>query len=240
MEINKNTVMPLFYQIKENLKAKILSGDWEVGQQIPTEKELAAQFKVSTITVKRAVHELVAEGMLYRRSGKGTFVIRQEEQSLSKLVTLKNEAWEDHHHPHNLIRFTIDKTEQGVRPKLELNGNEKVYSIHRVKTENDIPLAIEFSYLPVSPFPDLTIEMLENQLLYNLITEHYQIELGKAKVYFSSIAATQYEAELLQVPLGEHLLMLERCTAAKDGRILEYSKFILKDTQSKYFLEIEL
>lgn len=240
MELNKNTSLPLFYQVKENLKCKIVSGDWEVGQQIPTEKELAAQFKVSTITVKRAVHELVAEGMLYRRSGKGTFVIRQEEQSLSKLVTLKNEAWEDHHHPHSLIRFAIDQPNQEVRSKLSLNENEKVYLIHRLKTEHDDPLAIEFSFLPVSPFPELTIDMLENQLLYNLITEHYQIELGKAKVYFSSFAATQYEADLLQVPLGEQLLLLERCTAAKDGRIVEYSKFILRDTQSKYFLEIEL
>src|SRR5699024_11397847 len=74
MKVNKDLSIPLYQQVKDYLKDKITSCEWEVGYQLPTEKELAAQFHVSNITVKRAVLELVNKGLLHRQSGKGTFV----------------------------------------------------------------------------------------------------------------------------------------------------------------------
>lgn len=240
MEVNKNLQVPLYFQIKNYLEEKIFSEEWEVGHRLPTEKELAAQFNVSNITIKRAILELVNEGLLYRKSGKGTFVTKREEKNLSKLVSLKNEAWEDHHHPHKTLIFIKEKAGEKLAKILGTNPKDAVYKINRVKLKDNIPIAIEYSYIPTEPFPDLDSKAIENDLLYNLFSEKYQIKLDKAKVYFSIVSADEFESDLLKIPIGEQLFVIERFTLTMDERIIEYSKFILKQDQSKYFLEIKI
>lgn len=115
MKIDKSLSIPLYQQVKDYLEEKIIIGEWSLGYQLPSEKELAVKFDVSNITVKRAIHELVNEGVLERHSGKGTFVIEKKEaKDISTLVSLKNESWsENKHYPHKTIKFK--KKQLGTR-----------------------------------------------------------------------------------------------------------------------------
>ncbi|UUI02359.1 GntR family transcriptional regulator [Oceanobacillus jeddahense] len=239
MKIDKELKTPLYDQVKNIFEKKIINKEWEEGYQLPAEKELAKTFNVSNITIKRAIHDLVAEGYLYRQSGKGTFVKLKEETDLTRLVTLRNEAWEDQYHPHRTIEFKEEAASAELKSKLNINkGN--IYTIHRVKLKNDIPIAIEYSYIPADKFPELKKADMDSELLYNLFTRTFKKTLKKAKIYFSIIFADKYQAELLQIPEKEQLFLLERYTVDEQSNIIEYSKFILKQDQSNFYLEINL
>lgn len=240
MKVNKDLSIPLYQQVKDYLKDKITSCEWEVGYQLPTEKELAAQFHVSNITVKRAVLELVNKGLLQRQSGKGTFVTQVEERNITKFVSLRNEAWEHHNHPHRTLSFKKDRAGNKIGNLLDINSNEYIYIINRLKIQEDIPAVIEYSYIPATLFPALESSDIENELLYNIFMKKYGAKLGKARIYFSTTLSKEYEAKLLDIPIGEQLFVFERYTVTTDNQTIEYSKFILKQDQSKYFLEIEL
>ncbi|WP_408011196.1 GntR family transcriptional regulator [Pseudalkalibacillus sp. A8] len=240
MKINKSLSLPLYEQVKQYLEEKILSREWDEGFRLPTEKELAQQFNVSNITIKRAIHELVNIGLLYRQSGKGTFVIRRNEQNISKLVTLRNESWEDYQHPHRTLSFHKEEAGKNLSNLFRIGPEDDVYKINRIKLQDDQPVAIEYSFIPASLFPDFQVSTIENDLLYNMFQEKYDMKLDKAKIYFNTILADEYEANLLKVPIGEQLIVFERFTSTVDQWIIEYSKFILKQEQSRYFLEVQL
>lgn len=240
MEVNKDLSIPLYQQVKDYLKDRITSGEWEVGYRLPSEKELSTQFNVSNITVKRAMLDLVKEGFLHRQSGKGTFVTHTYEKDISKLVSLRNEAWEDRHYPHKTLSFKRDKAGKKIGKSLNINADEYIYMINRLKIQEEDPVVIEYSFIPFALFPDLELNDIENELLYNIFIKKYGAKLGKARIYFSTTLADEFESHLLKVPLGEQLFVFERYTVTTDGKVIEYSKFILKQDQSKYFLEIQL
>ncbi|MDY0406529.1 GntR family transcriptional regulator [Virgibacillus sp. 179-BFC.A HS] len=240
MKIDKALPVPLYQQVKQYLYDKITSGEWTVGHQLPAEKELAKQFDVSNITVKRAVLELVDDGLLRRQVGKGTFVTQIEEKDITKFVSLKNEAWETHHHPHKTLSFKTVRAGSKLSTPLHVEKDDIVYQIHRLKMQQNEPVAMEYSFIPQSLFPDLQQPDIENDLLYNIFQRKYGVQLDKAKIYFSTILADDYEADILRVPKGEQLFVFERFTSTKDKHIIEYSRFIVKQDQSKYFLEIQL
>ncbi|MCD6317868.1 GntR family transcriptional regulator [Candidatus Aerophobetes bacterium] len=79
MKLNENILVPLYYQLKQIIKEKILSGEWKVNERIPSESELCDEYRISRETVRHAIMELVREGMLHRKQGKGTFVKNPEE-----------------------------------------------------------------------------------------------------------------------------------------------------------------
>lgn len=240
MKINKDLPTPLYHQVKNLLEDKIISMEWEAGYQLPTEKELANMLNVSTITVKRAVHELVNKGILYRQRGKGTFVNNKDEKDLKKMVTLRNEKEEDKHYPHIELSFEKIPAGKALGKSLDLSSNELIYSIHRLKMEDDTPVGIEYMYIPAYPFHDLTPEMIKDDLLYNIFTNKYNITLQNAKIYFSTISAREYEAGLLKVPMNEQLFVIERFTFSDQNIKIEYSKFIVRQDKSKYYIDIRL
>src|SRR5690554_4443954 len=120
MPLNKDLPIPLYYQVQEILEEKISTGEWEEGHRLPTEKELARYYNVSTITVKRAVHELVNKGILYRIRGKGTFVSsnskEKKEKNLLNLVTFGHKNEENY--PHKLLHSAIESAKGTVAKKL--------------------------------------------------------------------------------------------------------------------------
>ncbi|MBI3962513.1 MAG: GntR family transcriptional regulator, partial [Deinococcus sp.] len=84
----RDSVIPLYYQLKELLRERIEAGEWEPGNQIPTEEELCERYKVSRITVREAIQGLVSEGLLYRQQGRGTFVAKAKiQQGLQRLTS---------------------------------------------------------------------------------------------------------------------------------------------------------
>ncbi|WP_408011238.1 GntR family transcriptional regulator [Pseudalkalibacillus sp. A8] len=240
MKLNKNIPTPFYHQVKDYLEEKITQEIWEPGHKLPAEHELAKQFSVSRITVKRAIHDLVNKGILYRQRGKGTFVSKREDKDIFKLVTLRNEAEDKTPHPHKTLSFKEREAGIKIGDALDIDPKDKVYQIHRLKIEEDVPVGIEYTYIPVSLFPGLSKKAIDDDLIYNMFTNKYGTNLDRAKIYFSTIIAGELESNLLNVPEGEQLFVIERHTYSLEEQAVEYSKFVIKQDKTRYFIEVRL
>lgn len=167
MQVNKDLPMPLYYQVQKILEEKILSDDWKEGTQIPTEKELAQYYNVSNITIKRAIHELVSKGLIYRIRGKGTFVASTAEKrkNLFNLITFENQN--ETRYPHQLLHSSIEKAEGSVAKKLCLEQDEYVFNLLRLKLKKKKPVALEYSYIVHALCPHFSPESTEHGLIYH-------------------------------------------------------------------------
>lgn len=241
MIINKDSGISLYLQIQQCLENKINTKEWEKGHRLPSEKELAEVFDVSIITVKRAIQELVDKGLLYRQRGRGTFVLgNQEEQDLSKLVSLQNESWSKKEHPHKTIEFERELADEKTARNLNLTIEDYVYKIVRLKMEGNQPLALEKSFIPAALFPDFQQTDFENDLLYNTYVKKHQVELMKARIYFAVSYADDYVSKILGLPIKEELFIFKRYTYSKSGQVIEYSEYTMSKKDNNVFLEFNL
>jgi GntR family transcriptional regulator len=214
---------PLYYQIKRVLLGRMERGEWEVGAQLPTEQELQEEFGVSRGTVRKALDELVFEGRIYRRSGKGTFVTElpprvQTQQILSFTEQVRRR---------NLVPSTqvlsaeeIAASEAGdwVRQAFELGMADPVIRIQRLRLGNDQPLSLQTVYL----LPSLCPGILEHDLVQLMpLYEKY----GK-RIYYGNetIRVTwpsEEAAKQLQIEPGDAAVVRFRVSYLEDDQPFE-------------------
>ncbi|MCM3094196.1 MULTISPECIES: GntR family transcriptional regulator [unclassified Cytobacillus] len=239
MQIDKSSHIPLYRQVEQILEEKIISGQWEVGSQLPTEQELSGRFDVSTITVKRAVIELVNKGYLFRQRGKGTFVSgAAKEQDLNSILSLSTGSEQEH--PHDLLNFQYEKAGSEIAQKLRVDPEDGVIRIERLKVENNDPLALEYTYLPAEKCQGLTPEMINNDLIFNILKSRFHIALNRAKVFIRPYILPDHQAKLLQVEPGTPVFEWERTTYTKQEDIIEFSKFYIRSDKAVYYTEVQL
>lgn len=240
MRINKNSPVPLYRQIEQAIEEKMNKEGWGTGYKLPTEKELAKYFKVSAITVKRGIHELVNRGLLYRERGRGTFVSAREEKNINKMVTFNNNDGEKKEYPHKTVKFEVRTVGKELGKLINIDPREEIYSIERIKLDHDYPVSLEYTYIPTKKVTGLKPNMLEEDLIYHVFKEKYQLKLKKAKIYISTMNAREKESEILGVPIGSQLFVLTRHTFDVDKDLIEYSRFIVKQDKFNYYIEINL
>lgn len=237
MKIDKNSHVPLYRQVEAVLEEKIMSKQWDVGYQLPTEQELSDLFDVSTITVKRAVIELANKGYLYRQRGKGTFVSgATNEQNLNLFFSLSTESKEEH--PHDLISFSVEDAGVEIAQKLNIQKDSKIFKIKRLKIKEGEPTALEYTYLLYDQCHDLKANDLNNELVYNILRDKFHISLGKAKLVIRPFIAMDEQADLLQIEPGTPVFEWERFTSTKEEEMIEYSKFYVRPDKDTYYTEV--
>lgn len=239
MQIDKSLHIPLYRQVEQVLEEKIISGQWEVGSQLPTEQELSDRFDVSTITVKRAVIELVNKGYLFRQRGKGTFVSgAAKEQDLNSIISLSTGAEQEH--PHEMLSFKYEKAGSEIAQKLRIDPEDEVIKIERLKVENNDPLALEYTYLPADKCKGLKPEMINNDLIFNILKNRFHIALKRARVFIRPYILPNHQAKLLHVEPGTPVFEWERTTYTKQEDIIEFSKFYIRSDKEVYYTEVQL
>jgi GntR family transcriptional regulator len=238
--MNNEVSAPLYMQVQTVLEEKIRKGEWEKNFQLPSERELAKQFNVSTITVKRAVLELVNKGLLYRKRGKGTFVTAEKnEKDLYNLIAFESKN-NRQDHPHFLLYSVLEAAGNSVAQKMKIRPETLVYKFSRLKMEEEHPVAIEYSYIYYHLCPEFDVKKTENNLIFHVLKDEYGIQLNRARIYFSSELPDDEVAEILQIDKEVPLFILERYTYTEKEEIIEYSKFIMKQENASYYLDISL
>jgi GntR family transcriptional regulator len=237
LKIDKNLHIPLYRQVEHVLEEKIKTGQWVIGYQVPTEQELADHFDVSTITVKRAIIDLVNKGYLYRQRGKGTFVSEfQKEQDINSMISLTTE--EEGEHPHELISFMVVEAGEEISKKLDIPIDTKVFKLKRLKIESGEPTALEYTYLPYEKCPELTSDNINNELIYNILGSKFQIPLKRAKLFIKPHIAFGEQALLLKLEPGTPVFKWERFTYTKQEEKIEYSIFFVRHDKQTYYTEV--
>ena len=238
---DSNTNGLLYLQLETELKQAILDGKYGVGERIPTEQELCQSFGMSRITVRRAVQDLVEEGLLSKVQGRGTFV------AVPKHVLGSSESSDrgfgrlepgDHGIHRVVLEKSTERADKDLAAILGIQQGEEVFFIRRLIIEEDYPMAIDNLFVSSAMFPDLPDFLLDDVSFYRLIDEHYRYEFGDESLTLDASTARGDEGQLLQYPTGSPLFILRKSMACADGRILHYSKSIIRADRVSYHFDV--
>ncbi|HET7657334.1 MAG TPA: GntR family transcriptional regulator [Bacillales bacterium] len=238
--IEHGSFIPLYYQLEEILKEKIESGNWSSGDKIASEHELMKQYKVSRNTVKKALDDLVREGLLERIQGKGTFVSKPKiEQSLTGFYSFSKVLKEKGMNPEDII-ISIKEVEakSSIARQLDIREGEFVHELKRLRCANGEPIIFETSYIPKSFVPDLHPEQLDQVSLYDFMEEEYGIIVSKAKEIFEPVLLRDYESHYLKVEDGLPALLLDRVAYNVEGKPVEFCRSIVRGDRCRFYTEL--
>ena len=238
--IDKNSPIPMYYQIMNQLREKIAAGEYTVDDALPPERELVETYQVSRMTIRQAISELVNEGILVRRKGIGTFVAPPKlEQALNSLTSFTEDmAQRGMKAGSRIISFKEMIPDPTIRKTLGLSAEEKVFECVRLRLADEEPMALETTSLVASICPGLRQEDLENQSLYKVLTERWGIQLDRATQSLEPILAPPYEAMLLHIAPGSPLLFMHRVTYEQNGRAFEHVKSLYRGDRYKFVTEL--
>lgn len=241
MTLSKNSVIPLYYQLKVWLLEQIDSGRFSPGDQIPTEYELCHQFGLSRGTVRQALKELVAEGRLYLVRGRGTFVaeLPQEKWSIATFVSM-SEALDRKGVPYETIVLEKKalKADPLVATNLQVEVGEPILFLKRLRTVNQEPFVIYHSYLLEKIAAPLYEVDLNNRSLYKVLEEKCGVRVAFMDRTILVRLATDDEASILQVPPRSAIHVFEELAYDSDGKPVEFGNSIFRGDKSRFQLRI--
>lgn len=212
--INKSQPIPLYYQVKESLLKKIKSRQFNVGDLIPSESELQQNYRVSRITIRRAVQELVLEGLLYTQQGKGTFVSKPKASQELNLIS----SWAETmtalgmHPESKVIHFSEVQAPVNIAKMLDVPIGDRIYRLDRIRYADNEPICIMTNYLVPAIVPGFLPKGLQGESLYEMLERNYNIVLSRAEETVEAKAAKTNEAAMLNIRRGAPLLYATRVT----------------------------
>ncbi|MGB5108498.1 MAG: GntR family transcriptional regulator [Formosimonas sp.] len=215
---------PLYRQIKALLLQSLEQGEWNAGEIIPSEVDLAARYKVSQGTVRKAVDELAAENLLVRRQGRGTFVATHQESRVNfRFLSMKADSGADVKTSSQVLNVEHLTPPDDVRAHLGLGKKEAAVRITRLLSLNHEPEIFEHVWLPVSVFKDVTKEKLLNYkgTLYGWFEAEYNVRMIRAVEKLRAVTGNAQVQELLQVSAHEPLLFVERLSYSYADKLVE-------------------
>jgi GntR family transcriptional regulator len=228
---------PLYQQIKSLITRSLQGGEWKPGEAIPSEMELAARFKVSQGTVRKAIDALADENLLVRRQGKGTFVATHAEEKIQyRFLRLTPDSGA----PGGVQRRFIDcrrvRAPSDVARSLELKGGDTAVQVRRVLHFHGVPVVLDDIWLNGVLFKGLTAERLSEYQgpMYGLFETEFGVRMIRAEEQLRAVAADAGAAELLQVALGAPLLSVERLSRTYGDKPVELRRG-LYNTQAHYY-----
>jgi GntR family transcriptional regulator len=228
---------PLYRQIKSLITDRLQAGEWKPGEAIPSEMELAARFKVSQGTVRKAIDELAAENLLVRRQGKGTFVATHaEERTQYRFLRLVPDDGGPGENARRFLDCRRQRAPADVVRALELKSGDAAVQIKRLLYFRDRPVVLDDIWLPAALFKGLTAERLSawSGPLYGLFETEFGVRMIRAEEKIRAVAADAAAAALLDVPQGAPLLSVERVSRTYGDRPVEVRRG-LYNTVSHYY-----
>ncbi|MDI7260018.1 MAG: GntR family transcriptional regulator [Thermodesulfobacteriota bacterium] len=233
--------VPKYLQISNWLAEMIQKGRYGVNDKLPSESKLVELFRVNRNTVRQAISDLVAKGLVLKRNGVGSFVIGRAVQPVK--YTLQN-----------ISSFTDDMLRMGVVPrtrlisksvieappdvgeKLMLGKERLVILTERLRLGNRIPLVIERSYLPHKEYKSI-LKMRLTGSLYHLLTKKFHVVLHRSIQTFRAIVLSGKDAELLGVPQRSPGIFLE--SVIYDAKNIPVEVLHAFHRGDKYIFEVE-
>lgn len=235
--LDKSSPQPLYEQIKLYILAKIDTGEYARNTQLPSERQLAKQFGVSRLTVSKAIKQLVQEDRLYVQIGKGTYVGDESIQQQVETLTSFTEEMQSlgQQTTSRVISATIKPASPDVAEALSIAEGEEVVELKRVRLNSQRPLAIECASIVATRCPNILEEYDFSQAsLYSVLRDEYGILLVSADQIFEARAATEDEANLLNVDIGTPVLAIHRITYDDHGSACEEVKSVYRGDRYKF------
>jgi GntR family transcriptional regulator len=217
--------VPVYVQIRESLRGKIDGSPVKPGQRIPSEDELAGWYGVSRMTIRRAISELIDEGLLYRTHGVGTFIARpQLIRDHSRLTDfLQDPAIQDLEPQVEILSIEVVPASAKIAQALALPEGEAVICVETLRSLNGVPVTLSCEYTAGKLMPKWEEKDLSSHALW-AVHERNGWKVSRAVEQLEARPAPQASADLLQVKVGAPTLYKERTVFAEDGTPIDYQE----------------
>jgi len=229
--INKNSIIPFYSQIYDDIFDKIYREDISPGSKLPTLNELCEHYSVSMITVTKALETLKREGIVDSIQGKGYFAkdFKKIDQQIFKLTSFSEDVRKLNLSPSSVVlRNELMPAPQNIACLLEVEDKTSIVYIERIRKGNNEPLLIEKTYLNKKYCPGINDYDLTNRSLYSILEEDYKLELTDSKISIESILLRPEEVEIFNLPFREPALLLTILAYLSNNKPIEYTKQILR------------
>lgn len=219
--------MNKYERIARDIYNDIVSGKYEPGSQLALEKEMCVQYGVSRITVKRAVDELVKQGLVVKRRGAGTFVKGVQETdvkdfSMSDQFTGFTKNHTKHKTISKIIKFEIIHPDEECAEKLKITTEDFVYDIIRVRYLDDKPENVEYTQMPIEVISGIKREVLEKSI-YAYIENDLGLKIQSAHRTVTAAMPTEEEKKYLKIEGVMPVLQVAQIGFLSNGRPFETS-----------------
>ena len=220
--------MSKYEEIAEDIRSGILSGKYNPNEQLPLEKEMCEYYGVSRITIKKAVDELVIQGLVIKRRGSGTFVkavggADVQELSMAKQFEGFSESNKDKNVYSKVVKFEVIHPSEEIATKLKITCDDFVYYIIRTRYADDEPYVFEYTYMPIGLIPGIKNDILMSSI-YNYIEEKLKLKIKSAHRVIRAMLPNEQEQEWLKIESNFPILEVEQVGFLDNGQPFEYSK----------------
>ncbi|ADO76760.1 GntR family transcriptional regulator [Halanaerobium praevalens] len=239
--INKNSPLPLYYQLKENILKALKKEEFKVGERLPAERELAEYHNISRMTVKKAIDILVDNNYLIRKQGSGTFVNDyQKNYSISPLLSFSQEMEKKNLNYSSKILAFKQVQNKKIAAKMNLKAETKLLELERLRLIEKKPFLLEKTFLEFKRFKDLKKEELKNNSLFEIIKSKYHIQLNKAEAEVEALIFDQKISKKMQIKEGLLGLYFEQISKNKNREIIEFTSAYYRNDNYKFKFKFDL
>jgi len=240
MELNRaKGSPPLYYQLKELLEEKILSGEYPPGFMLPSEQELEKQYSLSRITVRQALNELSMEGLILRKRGSGT-IVQMGKLFDEQLVTIKsftNEMKDRGMKPGTVsMNFTMEAASRDVAQRLGLRAGERVCKMERVRSGNNVPVVVIISYFAGKHEAALS-GMHRDASVYEVLKENGTI-ISRASDRYTAGHVGSDLVKMLDITAGTPVLIRTRIAYDSNDEAVEFTRCYYNSDLYSYTVEL--
>jgi GntR family transcriptional regulator len=240
--LQADSAVPLYSQIREQLRAEIEQEILRPGQQLPPESALMKRYQVSRITVRQALAQLQADGLVFKVPGKGTFVsVSNVTQDINRLEGFA-EAMERQGRDtaNKVLSHTVIKSGQAVAEKLGIAPGSYVTEIRRVRYVDKQPVSLDITYLSVEIGEFLRgTEALAHRDIFSILEEDMNIRLRYADLEIVAISPDEETQRILEMKEASPLLKIERLTHNDKNEPVDFENLYVRTDYLHYGLRLE-
>ncbi|MDP2969637.1 MAG: GntR family transcriptional regulator [Deltaproteobacteria bacterium] len=236
----KNRSIPLYYQVETILREKISSGEYQPGDPFPTEDQLVQSYQVSRVTVRQALASIEKDGLISRKRGKGSVVMKGklhlEPMKLTGMIEdiiamgIKTKT--------KIINFGFVFPLKKVTESLKLNENDKVLRVERIRLIKESPVSYTLSYIPPDLGKKISIKDLTVQPMLDVLEKKCKVEIARGFQIIEATVADSRVASFLDVMTGAPLLKIERTVFDIKNRPVEYISILYRSDRYHYSVDL--
>jgi GntR family transcriptional regulator len=233
--------VPLYKDVKRRLTDALTRGEWKPGAAIPAERRLSERFRISVGTVRKAIDELVAENILIRQQGRGTFVAtHNREREMFYFLHVVPERGTKQYPDVQLLSFGRGKADSRIAGALGIAAGDGVFRIRNLLRLDGIAVIVDDIALPAQRFAGLTERQFRDRrsTVYNLYQEAFGLSVVKTRERVRAARADAANGALLDVTSATPLLQIRRVALTYRESPVEYRVSLVNTQRHEYWAEI--
>jgi GntR family mannosyl-D-glycerate transport/metabolism transcriptional repressor len=229
--------LPMYRKIADEIRNKIGTGEYKVGEALPTEAQLREEFSVSRVTIRQALKLLIENEELKSIQGSGTYVkenkvnydIYQQSSFAEKWAHLDGVTHSD------VLSFEVQCASLTLAEHLDVKEGERIFYVKRVRYVDSNPITVEETWMPIEMFPDLTYQVMQGSK-YEYIEKQKGLVIDRSEQEIIPILPPQDIADLLGIAPADPIIEKRTRGYLLDGTVFEYSRNYFKSNDYKFTL----